>query len=114
MSNEKPAMTAPLPWRVKAPEMDDDQQINGAGLVDADGHSVFTADCGDYNGLTLDEAERIVRAVNSHAALLAALKAMVDRYTSLADSGDCGHWDSSKEPEVIAARAAIAHAEDPR
>ena len=43
--------------------------------------------------------------------LLAALKAFLDMYLSGANSGDWGNWDAEKDPEVIAARAAIAKAE---
>ncbi len=40
--------------------------------------------------------------------LVEALEAMTDRYTQLASSGDAGFWDCEEEPEVIAARAALA------
>ena len=38
-----------------------------------------------------------------------ALQALLDRYTSLVNCGDCGNWDPEKEPCVVAARAALAH-----
>lgn len=41
--------------------------------------------------------------------LLAALEGMLDRYVSLANSGDAGNWDCEEEDEVIAARQAIAN-----
>lgn len=56
-------------------------------------------------------ARFIVRCVNSHADLLAALTHMTERYVSLANSGDCGNWNPEREADVIAARAAIAKAE---
>jgi hypothetical protein len=49
-----------------------------------------------------------LRALN--VELLAALTAMLDRYASLADSGDAGNWDCEEVDDVIAARAAIAKA----
>lgn len=58
-----------------------------------------------------ENAAFIVRAVNSHAELIAALNAMTERYVTLAGSGDCGFWDPETEQEVIDARAALAHAE---
>lgn len=42
---------------------------------------------------------------------VAALKGLMEKYRALVNSGDCGHWDVEKEPEIIAARAAIAEAE---
>lgn len=43
-------------------------------------------------------------------ALLVALQSLTERYTRLVNCGDCGNWDPETEPEVIAARAAIAKA----
>lgn len=43
----------------------------------------------------------------SAPALFEALTGLLQRYVSLASSGDCGHWDPEAEPEVIAARAAL-------
>jgi hypothetical protein len=37
-----------------------------------------------------------------------ALKAMLERYVSLVNSGDAGHWDCETEPVVIDARAALS------
>jgi pimeloyl-ACP methyl ester carboxylesterase len=36
-----------------------------------------------------------------------ALRDLLDRYVSLVESGDAGHWDAEEEPVVIAARAAL-------
>lgn len=55
-------------------------------------------------------AEFIVRACNSHDALLEALRRMLGRYVELVNCGDCGSWNPETEAEVIAARAAIARA----
>ena len=54
------------------------------------------------------ERDRLM-AVN--AELLDALKRLLERYADLANSGDCGNWNCEEEPQVIAARAAIAKAE---
>jgi len=40
-------------------------------------------------------------------ALRRALADLVDRYVTLVDSGDCGHWNPEDEPVVKAARAAL-------
>lgn len=53
----------------------------------------------------------LVRAVNAHEALAAALRELLDRYTDLVNCGDCGSWDPEKEHQVIAARAALALAD---
>lgn len=37
-----------------------------------------------------------------------ALKALLERYTNLINSGDAGHWDPEREQVVIDARAALA------
>lgn len=39
-----------------------------------------------------------------------ALTALVERYTSLVNCGDCGFWNPETDAEVIAARAALAKA----
>lgn len=38
-----------------------------------------------------------------------ALYILLDRYTMLVRSGDCGFWDPEVEPAVIAARAALSN-----
>ncbi len=43
-------------------------------------------------------------------SLLEALVGLTDHYAQLVNCGDCGNWDPEKEPQVIAARAAIAKA----
>lgn len=42
--------------------------------------------------------------------LLEALRGMIEMYVPFINSGDAGNWDPETEPEVIAARAAIAKA----
>jgi len=53
-------------------------------------------------------AEFIVRAVNSHDALVAALKEITEHYCALVNSGDAGSWDPEGEDEVKHARSALA------
>lgn len=87
-----------LPWKTS-------DQMMVLFITDASGNVVA-------KGFTPEYRDFIVHRVNSHDALLAALKAMTERYVATVASGDCGHWDAEAEPEVIAARAAILTAED--
>jgi hypothetical protein len=59
-------------------------------------------------------AALIVRAVNSHDALVKALNGMVEMYADMVNSGDCGFWDPEKVKEVIAARGALSLASQSR
>jgi hypothetical protein len=56
------------------------------------------------------DAAFIVRAVNSHDALVKALEGMVEMYADLVNSGDAGFWDPEKVDEVKHGRAALAAA----
>jgi hypothetical protein len=80
----------------------------------ADGRDVYEADMSplfSVNGPNEAEiAAYIVKAVNSHAALVEALRKMTDRYAYLVNSGDAGNWNPETEPEVIAARALLRSA----
>lgn len=58
--------------------------------------------CGDGEGYAVALVE--IAAPD----LLAALKMMTDKYVELANSGDCGFWDVSKDEDVIKARAVLA------
>jgi hypothetical protein len=40
-----------------------------------------------------------------------ALSGLLDHYTQLVNSGDAGNWNPEKEPQVIAARRALASLE---
>lgn len=40
--------------------------------------------------------------------LAAALERLLEHYIALENSGDAGYWDVEAEPEIIAARAALA------
>jgi hypothetical protein len=70
-------------------------------------------------GICGESAVNIVAAINaipSHAeateaALAVArdnLAMMIEHYVRLAGCGDCGNWNPEEEPEVIAARNALA------
>lgn len=50
------------------------------------------------------------RLIAAAPCLLSALKAFLESYLRSANSGDWGYWNPEEEPEVIAARAAIAKA----
>ncbi|OAH41860.1 hypothetical protein AX777_21350 [Sphingobium yanoikuyae] len=54
--------------------------------------------------------EANARLIAAAPELLEALDGVLAKYTGLVESGDAGFWDAEKEPEVIAARAAIAKA----
>lgn len=61
------------------------------------------------------EAARALTLIDAqHAQLFAALTKLLDRYVELVNCGDCGNWDPEEEPEVIAARAAIAVCTQPQ
>jgi hypothetical protein len=56
----------------------------------------------------LNKANRaFAKEIGKRLELEAALAALLDRYVGLVNCGDCGFWDPEKEPEVIAARAAL-------
>lgn len=102
---------SPAPWKVIL-EDDGLGELVPWGIVDAAGHRVVETDAGVYPPARV-VADFIVRAVNAHDALVEALRGLLDRYTALVNCGDCGDWDPETEPEVIAARAALAKAEGP-
>jgi hypothetical protein len=54
-----------------------------------------------------DAADEITRLTARVAELEAALRGLVHNHDQLVSSGDCGFWDVEKEPEMIAARAAL-------
>ena len=59
----------------------------------------------DANGL-VENASLIAAAPDIHEAL----EGMIDMYTALINSGDCGNWDPEEDKEVIAARKSITKA----
>jgi hypothetical protein len=56
-------------------------------------------------------AEKYARLFAASPDLYEALKALLDHYTLMVESGDAGNWDAEREPQVIAARAALAKVE---
>lgn len=61
----------------------------------------------DINTVTIVKCELCEAALD----LYEALEMLLEHYLSLANSGDCGYWDTDKEIQVIKAREAIAKAE---
>lgn len=57
------------------------------------------------------DLEKIGQLERDRADLLACLRAMLDCYISLVNSGDCGNWDVESEEEVKRARALLARLE---
>lgn len=88
----------PGPWQVEGNDGD-----RGAWVRMSDGKTL----AGIF-GIGLGNARLIAAAPE----LLAALKALLERYTALVNCGDCGHWDPETEADVIQARAVLAKAEN--
>lgn len=112
-----------LPWAWRSEKYDDWGTIR-----DSRTYPVLDGCCGiQYTDLEADEARRTktvpprvqaiceytVRAVNAHDDLVEALKATVEAYCDLANSGDCGFWDPEITDEVKQARAALRKALSP-
>ena len=94
-------MTHPTPWRHHH-WIGDLTKIRFDQILDADNRQVFTAKDDE------DAAEvfpRIVKAVNAHDDLVAALRALVKALTDNDDEGLIEHAD-----QMIAARAALEKA----
>lgn len=68
---------SPLPWRIERGVCKNDHPHTSADVIDAEG--VFVANCG-CTCWAVPNTDLIVRAVNCHDALLAALKVLVDAY----------------------------------
>lgn len=74
--------------------------------------SVFCIECGRNPTPEAEaEGERLALLFSAAPELSMALRGMLARYVELVKSGDAGHWNAETEPEVIAARAAIAKAD---
>ena len=119
MTDKTKPMHTPLPWSVRPQELDDWGIIRGSN-----GHLACIARQPVYNDdESLNEhrknktdpshanAALIVRAVNSFEPMKEALENLTKRYCDLVNCGDCGFWEPEDEKEIIASRAAIAHAE---
>lgn len=82
---------------------------NSTGAVRAHNDLVASVygDNGEATGLSMAANARLIAAAPE---LLGALNGILGRYARLVESGDAGNWDCELEPQVIAARAAIAKA----
>lgn len=83
--------------------------IRGWGYLTGKGHGAL--------GLSEDEATAIqtanARLIAASPDLLSALKDLLAEYVDVSLNGDGRAWVTESEPHVIAARAAIAKAENP-
>jgi len=61
----------------------------------------------DYVNLHNEGDAKLIAAAPK---LLEALQELLDDYTGLVNSGDCGNWNPEEDPGVIKARAAIREA----
>jgi hypothetical protein len=83
----------------------------GCGILDRNGVRIGGFEISRSDG-SYDINRACDDAMLASAApdLLAALEGLLTHYVTLVESGDAGSWDAEKEPQVIAARAAIARA----
>lgn len=84
--------------------------MNGAGIADlikdAEGENV-----GVFSVPRVRERQRATAHLFTAAPdLLEALERLLESYTDLVNSGDCGFWNPEEEEIIIAARAAISKA----
>lgn len=96
-------MSAPL--HTPGPWTDDER-----GFLGSDGRMVGEWEPGKP---AAEEYPRVMADRRLRAAapeLLEALEAITAHYVAGVNSGDCGFWNPEEEPQVIAARAAIAKA----
>lgn len=106
MSDHTPGPWTLLPDRIAAPCFEHPNCEKTIAWLRRDG----VLQCSNDGKGGAPNAEFIVRACNSHAELLAALKGLVDRALEECDTtGCCGCTDRSQE--IVAARAVIAKAE---
>ncbi len=99
---------APGPWTVHKGESNQPDMGTWGAVRDSDGFIVAEL---------WDDTDNLARSVVANAHLIAsapellqALEVFLESYVRDARSGDWGNWDPEQEPEVIAARAAIAKA----
>ena len=115
----KPSFT-PGPWDIawhecKADQTDVDALNDGTKVGDVfwrlpTSIGPITASHSHWGGILLEVNETDANLIAAAPDLYAALDVMVNHYTRLAASGDCGNWDPATEPQVIAAEAALAKA----
>lgn len=102
---------SPLPWAVKRFAPGDEWMVDPGrcdGVYDADGDPVISTDSGVYSP-NLVTADFIVRAVNCHDDLLAALKSTLDWLSSF--SMPPAATIAEKQDHMAILEAAIAKAE---
>lgn len=51
--------------------------------------------------------QALILVKDGQVELRSALTGLLDMYTELVNSGDCGNWDPEKDNEVITARKAL-------
>jgi hypothetical protein len=53
-----------MSWTYRKAEKDYDDVLCSADILNSKGKTIFTLDCGEYNGLSTQTAAYIVKAVN--------------------------------------------------
>jgi hypothetical protein len=99
---------SPTPWRIvdQSGQMGEEPDYAVYG-----GPDCIMQDASYYpSAPSREDAEFIVKVVNAHDELVAALAGMTKLYVSLVNCGDCGFWDAEEEDPVKASRAALAKA----
>ena len=86
------------PWAID-PKADMHIVAAGRGVASTGGPGNNHEEDGGY-GENRANAQHIVRCVNSHDALVEALETLRNRYVSLIESGDCGHWEPRTDEET--------------
>lgn len=99
-------------WRVESERYSLDKDIappifSHVYLISVEGAPIA---CVYPNSMYKQVNDARANLISAAPEILEALHGMVKKYTELVQSGDAGFWDAEKEPEVIAARAAIAKA----
>lgn len=96
----------PSPWELTSDPFEDGTPYfrftAGSGYFDEPQNPGFHFDA------IMSESDALI--IVAAPELFDALTKLTKRYVALVESGDCGFWDAEKEPEVIAAFAAIAKA----
>lgn len=98
---------SPRPWKTD-PNPDWPEDDNDYGVCDSDGNRV-ASHCDDaydhHTKITRENADLIVRAVNTHDALVAAVEHLLSKVEDYAIDQEDGYWRQS--PVVKAAHAAL-------
>lgn len=104
-------------WDVESPMGDgieDELWIVPTGMQAWQWAPIATVGCSlerdDFMKISRKQRDANARLIAAAPELLEALRGMTEHYVRLAGCGDCGNWNPEEEPEVIAARAAIAKA----